>query len=520
MRDDIFSYGPDGSKYIDFAKAVGGGYGNGWFTNCRCRYRFFVGGRNTKKSKDMIGYENIAKILSDPRRNILICRQNDSDNRQSTFENICGCIIDLGLERLFDVCKNPLQITYAPTKQSIIFRGLNNPTSLNGITFAHGFLTDVCIDEAFEVADYADFRKLDGSLRSKLPDGLFLQITCCMNAWSKDTWVYTEFFKQRLEDDCARLESPSCRFIDYCDPSFIGPFGQGLYLHKSTYRINEFRDPAYDASAEEMRRRAPNIFRVEYCGEWGNATTLTYPEFTPSVIRDVQQIIGSDPATGAPLMDFADFAIGIDTGLSNGQGGRRTVSAGQDPAVRIKSATTMQLCAVTSDFSAIVSIDEYFHSNDRAYSYVNTDTPAEMTEPQLIDACADKVIEWERRYAGSRTILMKGTVNIYVDCADIGFRQALEAKLRNTMMRYECCLYGSTKISIQSRVDFDRYMLAYGSHIVCSQCPNLIREYQNSRRGEKGEAREDTDDHALNAAEYGFAPLLPAVKQWKQFKQR
>ena len=169
--------------------------------NCKVRYRLFCGARSTKKSKVIIGYEPIFKILSDHRRNILIARQNDSDNRQSTFENICGCIFDLGLEGAFKISKNPLVIEYKKTGQQIIFRGLNNPTGLNGITFAHGYFTDAYIDEAFEVPSYDDFRKIDGSIRGKLPDDLFFQITMCFNAWDGDSWLNQEFFKYRLEDD-------------------------------------------------------------------------------------------------------------------------------------------------------------------------------------------------------------------------------------------------------------------------------------------------------------------------------
>ena len=41
---------------------------------------------NTKKSYDMIGVEPLIKIMSDELRNVLICRKNDSDLRQSAFE--------------------------------------------------------------------------------------------------------------------------------------------------------------------------------------------------------------------------------------------------------------------------------------------------------------------------------------------------------------------------------------------------------------------------------------------------
>ena len=291
MREDVFIY-KNGQKCLSMHKLLGKGYTKAWFTNCKVRYRLFEGARSTKKSKVILGYEPIFKILSDHRRNVLVVRKNDSDNRQSTFENICGCISDLGLEGAFKISKNPLTIEYINTGQQIIFRGLNNPTSLNSLTFSHGYLTDVYIEEAFEVDSYEDFRKLDGSLRGKLPEGLFLQITLCFNAWDGDSWLYEEFFKNRLEDDYATLDDPNTTYMDYYDPDFIGPYGRGIYLHKSTYKINEFRDKEnYDAAAEEMRRKAPEIYKVEFLGMFGNTTAAVYPEWADSLMLPMHQII-------------------------------------------------------------------------------------------------------------------------------------------------------------------------------------------------------------------------------------
>ena len=149
MREGVYDI-VDGRKVVSLYKLTGKGYERGWFTNCNCRYRLFEGARSTKKSVDILGYEPIFKILSDKRRNVMICRKNDSDNRQSTFENICGRLSDLDLLGTeFKATLNPLEITYLRTGQKIIFRGLNNPTSLNSVTFAHGYLTDIYIEEAF-----------------------------------------------------------------------------------------------------------------------------------------------------------------------------------------------------------------------------------------------------------------------------------------------------------------------------------------------------------------------------------
>ena len=519
MRDDIYIIDDKGRKVLSMHKLLGKGYTKGWFSNCKVRYRLFEGARSTKKSKDILGYEPIFKILSDHRRNVLIVRKNDSDNRQSTFENISGCLNDLGMENVFKISKNPLTIEYIKTGQQIIFRGLNNPTSLNSLTFAHGYLTDVYIEEAFEIDSFEDFRKLDGSLRGKLPDGLFLQITLCFNAWDGESWLYEEFFKNRLEDDYAKLDDPKTTYMDYYDPDFIGPYGRGLYLHKSTYKINEFRDKEnYDAAAEEMKRKAPEIYKVEFLGMFGNTTAACYPEWSDKLMVPMHQIIGKNPQNGAPIMQFADFAIGIDTGLSDGSGKALKVLKNEDPNKKIRAATTMALCAITSDLNKAVVIDEYFHSNNKGDNGWNTDDRENLGLPAQADRLIQYIIKWINLYSNSGTILMKGSINIYVDSADIGFRQMLEMKA-NEYGLYNLNFYASTKISIQSRVDFYRLLMAYGDFIISENCKNLRREIKAARRGKKGEAREDGNDHILTGVEYCLQPMLSSLRRWKTFKQ-
>ena len=516
MRENIYTI-VDGVRQIDFYKVIGKGYERGWFTNCKARYRLFSGARNTKKSKDIIGYEPLLKIVTDELRNVMICRKNDSDLRQSSYENICGCIYDLGWEKSFAMRKNPLEIEYIPTGQKIIFRGLNSPTSLNSITFSHGFLTDVYIEEAFELDSFADFRKLDGSLRGMLPDGYFLQITMCFNAWDGETWLYTEFFKDHLEDDYEYLDRDDVTYMDYYDPNYIGPYGKGLYLHKSTYKINEFRDKeVYDLAAQEMKKKAPNIYKVEFLGMFGATTGIVYDCWNNELITPIQKIIGQDNH-GFPYMDFVDFAIGIDTGLSDGEGKVRTVKKNEDQNVKIKAATTMSLNAITSDMNKIVCLEEYFHSNNKSDNASNTDDRENLTEPEQLNRCCEYIQKWINKYASSNTILMKGLINIYVDSADIGFRQTLEVKLREYGI-YNCQVMASTKRPIRIRTAFTNLLMAYGDFIVCENCSNLIREFRNARKGEGNKARADGNDHIINAHEYSVAKFYPMLNRWKTFK--
>ena len=166
---------------------IGKGYGSGWFTNCKARYRVFEGGRGTKKSVNIAGYEPIFKLICDSNRNVVMCRQDDTNNATSTFANIVQLINGLGLSELFKVTTSPREIIYRPTGQKIIFKGCNNPTAITSTKFISGELTDIYLEEASEIDSYDTFRKIDGSVRSQFGD---LQITMLLNGWDKKTWIY------------------------------------------------------------------------------------------------------------------------------------------------------------------------------------------------------------------------------------------------------------------------------------------------------------------------------------------
>lgn len=489
-------------KYsLSIYDCIGKGYENGWWTNCHCRYRCFKGARNTKKSYVIIGLEILDKIISNPLRNILILRNVSTSNRFSTFSTLSLLIHQpylanpsISFDRYFKINQTTLTIEYKPTGQLIIFDGMLNPTKITSARMPRGFLTDVYIEEAFELESYEDWRKVDGTIRGKLPDGLFHQITFCFNSWSKNHWLYEHFFKDRMEDDLDYLLTHD--YQDWRDDDLVIDYGKGLYLHTGTYKINEFRDKeVYDVSMEQLRSVAPEIYKVEALGMWGNSIGATYPEFNNSLIRHRQMI---------NQMDYDCYAIGIDTGLSDGEG---KIKYGNN--VRIRSATTMQLVAITRDFETLCCIDEFFYTNENELF--------KKTEPDLMEDIIKTIIQWKKTYMNCPT-LMQGVILVYVDCADIGFRQGLELVAKKHGL-FNVRFLPSTKMRIQTRVDFTRLLMAWGNFLVSDACPQLTREITNSHKGADGRPREDFDDHAINANEYAWAPIVARLKKWGTFKK-
>lgn len=479
---------------LDVYKLIGTGYENVWYTNCHCRYRCFKGARNSKKSYDFIGIEPIFKLLENPLRNIIFIRQFQSTQKTSTFNTILSMINKLGIYKLFKINKSDLTITLIHTGQVIIFRGFDNPFKITSIQPAIGYFTDVYIEEAFEIKSYEEFRVLDASLRGALPKGLFFQFTFLFNAWKETHWLNEVFFKGRLNDNFEQLDDPNTTHMEWIDENYMlpGGYGFGLALHISTFRINEFRDKkVYDVAMAELRKTAIDIYKVEALGMWGGVNGQTYPHFNEDLIQE------------PPIQSLRYVAIGIDTGYSNGSG-----KIIYDKNMRLKSATTMQLVGLTYDNSSLYAVDEYFFSNQGKV--------APKTAPQILQEIIETLAEWvNHKYR----FILQDTVCVYVDCADLASRQELELLARENGL-YNLRFMPSTKISIQTRVDFINLIMAFGECKFSKNCPNLIREIKNSQVGENGEPREDFDDHAINSWEYAWQPIIRYLRRWGSFKQR
>jgi len=465
-----------------------------WFTNCNDRYRALKGGRSTGKTYNFIGLESVFKILSDDRRNILMVRQNDKDNRTSNFPLIKSVIRRLGLMHLFKFNNSDLRITRIDTGQVILFAGMNDVENITGTSVEYGYWTDIYFEEASQLKSYEEFRVVDGSLRipNYEPD-LKAQITFLFNAWDVGHWLYEQLFKGRLEDNVEELETN--RFQYKSIPEFtLGADGRGLSLHISSSYCNPYNSEDRVAGALELKQIAYEIYKTEVLGCWGHIGEATYPYFNDKLIISHQEAMN---------MSYVYTIIGVDIGGTNGEGKLRKDE--------YRSAMTMELTGLTSDYSKLVSINEFFYSNEGQRIHKDG--------PEIASDMIDCIISWMKLYDRHSTI-MEGQIIVYVESADPGdFQGLLRAKaLEKGLMNIR--FVNSTKNKIQSRVDFDNLLMAYGEHLFTDQCPHLIREYRASKKGEEGLVRQDGNDHAINGSEYSWIPMLPRIKRYKTFKER
>lgn len=119
-------------------------------------------------------------MMKFPEANTLVVRQNFSDLSGSCYEDLLWAMHKFKCRDLWKCTRSPLKMTYK-YGGSIVFRGLNNPESLTSISVEKGYLCWLWLEEASQIEDYEAFCKLDESIRSDVPEPLFLQTTLTFN---------------------------------------------------------------------------------------------------------------------------------------------------------------------------------------------------------------------------------------------------------------------------------------------------------------------------------------------------
>ena len=234
---------------INLPQIVGKGYATYW--NYKGRYRVVKGGRGSKKSTTTALWI-IYNMMKYPLANTLIIRRVFNTHKDSTYTQLKWASNILKVSHLWKFSKSPLEATYIPTGQKILFRGLDDPMSITSITVEHGHLCWCWFEEAFQIMNEDDFNKVDMSIRGELPKGYFKQITLSFNPWSEKHWLKKRFFDVKDEDVLAITTNYTCN-------EFLGEDDKKLF--------------------EKMKINNPRRYNIEGLGNWGIAEGLVYSNF-------------------------------------------------------------------------------------------------------------------------------------------------------------------------------------------------------------------------------------------------
>ena len=195
-------------------------------------------------------------MMQMPKANLLVVRMIADTNRDSTFALLVKVVHMLGVQDLWEWSKSPLGMTYKPTGQRIIFRGLDDPYKLSSIDVPIGVLCWAWFEEAYQIPSEELFDKVDQSIRGQMPQGYFPQITLTFNPWNQGHWLKRRFF-------------------DVPKP--------GVLAMQTNYMVNEFLSNEDRMFFEDMKRNNPRMYQVAGLGNWGVSEGLI---FTDWEVRD------------------------------------------------------------------------------------------------------------------------------------------------------------------------------------------------------------------------------------------
>lgn len=126
-------------------------------------YYDLYGGRGSAKSS-FISTEIPLGIMQDPQANGIIFRKVGSTIGTSVFEQCLWAIDALGVNHLWKATASPYKLTYKPTGQVILFRGLDKAKKLKSVKVAHGYLKYLWFEELDEFAGEEEIRSVQQSV--------------------------------------------------------------------------------------------------------------------------------------------------------------------------------------------------------------------------------------------------------------------------------------------------------------------------------------------------------------------
>lgn len=122
---------------IKLSEKIGGGYGSYW--KSKKRYVVVKGGRASKKSTTTAMWF-IYNIMKYPLANAVVVRKTFNTHKDSTYAVLQWAAQNLGVYEQWKFTTNPLECTYLPTMQKILFRGFDDVMKLTSMTVAKGVL--------------------------------------------------------------------------------------------------------------------------------------------------------------------------------------------------------------------------------------------------------------------------------------------------------------------------------------------------------------------------------------------
>ncbi len=245
------------------------------FWNTRKTYVVCKGSRGSGKSKHAALW-HIYHMMKYSLSNTLVVRKVERTLRDSCYSDLKWAIHQFGVDDKWRCTTSPLEMTYIPTGQKILFRGLDDGYKITSISVSQGVLNYLWLEEFYEITKEDDFDILDESIRGILPEGYWKRITATFNPWSEK-----HFAKKR--------------FFDHPDDNVLAM--------TTTYLDNPYLSDTDRKLFEDMKERNPRRYRVAGLGEFGIVDGIVYENWKEEAF-DIEKIRKEVDCKSAFGLDF------------------------------------------------------------------------------------------------------------------------------------------------------------------------------------------------------------------------
>ncbi|MGN0686187.1 MAG: PBSX family phage terminase large subunit [Gemmiger sp.] len=215
------------------------------------------GGRGSTKSS-YISLELILQLLLHPQCHAIVLRKVDKTLRTSVYAQICWAIAALGLGSRFKCTVSPMECTYRPTGQKILFFGMDDPGKLKSLKVPFGYIGLLWFEELDQFDGPEQVRNVEQSCLRGGPYALtFKSFNPPASARS---WANRYALEQR----------------------------PGKLVHHSTYQTTpaQWLGPRFLADAEHLQATNPVAYRHEYGGEVVGSGTAVFENLRLEEIPD------------------------------------------------------------------------------------------------------------------------------------------------------------------------------------------------------------------------------------------
>ena len=245
------------------------------------RQYWLKGGRASTKSS-FVSIAIILNIMIDAQNGIYsnaICMRKVADTmKTSIFSTILWATEILGVQDYFKATSSPMELTYIPTGQKIIFRGCDDPRKLKSIKAPKGYFKYIWYEELEEFYGMEEIRNLNQSL---MRGGDNIKAFFTYNPPKiVSSWVNAEAMNEV----------------------------EGRLVHHSTYLDvpREWLSEEFIIEAELLKEQNELYYRNEYLGE---ATGTGGQVFENIELRNISD---SEIKTFDNIVDGLDFGFAID----------------------------------------------------------------------------------------------------------------------------------------------------------------------------------------------------------------